>query len=55
MDDNAQALLKKPRYHWPWFLAGAVMLAVALATYAVRKEAGRVKQEQQYRIPTSEK
>lgn len=55
MTDRTPPMKAQSRYRWPWFLAVAAALAVGLAIFAVTKEANRVHQQQQYRIPAVEK
>ena len=51
MDEPTQAPENKPRYVWPWYVAAAVVLAVVLAAFAIRKEANRVREQQQNQLP----
>lgn len=51
MDEPNQAPEAKPHYVWPWYVAAAVVLAVVLAVFAIRKEANRVQQQQQNQLP----
>ena len=55
MDEPIQASETKPHYIWPRYVVAAVLLGVVLAVFAIYKEANRVKQEREYRIPTTEK
>lgn len=53
MDEPTQSPETKPHYIWPRYLAAAVVLGVVLAVFAIYKEAKRVQQERDYRIPIS--
>lgn len=53
MDELSQSPETKPHYIWPRYVAAAVVLAIVLAVFAIYKEAKRVKQERDYRIPTA--
>jgi len=55
MDEPIQTSETKPHYIWPRYVVAAVLLGVVLAVFAIYKEANRVKQEREYRIPTTEK
>jgi len=54
MDDAPQSPETRPHYIWPRYLAAAVILGIVLAVFAIYKEAKRVHQEREYRIPTTE-
>ncbi len=54
MDDPTQSPGAKPHYLWPRYVAAAVVLGIVLAIFAIYKEAKRVKQEREYRLPTTQ-
>ena len=41
--DNLPAIPHKRRYTWPWFVLGAVVLAIALAVAWMSKEVERTR------------
>lgn len=42
----------KPRYTWPWFVAGAVLLAIVLAVLWMSKEIDRTRRIREANSPT---
>jgi hypothetical protein len=54
MEVNNEVSASPPSYRWPWYLAAAVLVGIAIAVMSVRSEAHRVKTEQQYQIPKTE-
>jgi hypothetical protein len=44
---NEQRTSSKPRYLWPWFLLGAVVLGVVLALIWLTAEVRRVRDQRQ--------
>ena len=53
MDEPTQSPETKPHYTWPRYVVAALVLGLVLAVFAIYKEAMRVKQEREYRIPTT--
>ncbi|MGC3959267.1 MAG: hypothetical protein QM813_15390 [Verrucomicrobiota bacterium] len=58
MSEAISSTETKPRYTWPWFVGAAVLLAVAVAVLAVKREAQRVKErkelQQQFAPPAQQ-
>jgi hypothetical protein len=48
-----KAVPPKPRYTWPWYVAGAVVLAIVLAILWMSKEVERVKRIRDANKPQS--
>jgi hypothetical protein len=42
----------KPRYSWPWFVLGAIVLAVVLAVIWMSKEIARARRIHDLNAPT---
>lgn len=47
MGETISSTETKPRYTWPWFVGAAVLLAVVIAVFAVKREAQRVKERKE--------
>jgi hypothetical protein len=48
---NKTSLEPKPRYIWPWFVLGAVVLAIVLAVLWMAKEAARIRRNRDLTFP----
>ena len=55
MDDQTEHVVDRPAYKWPWYLAAAVLLGIALSVFAIHKEATRIHQQKQYSLPEPSK
>ena len=48
---NKTSLEPRPRYTWPWFVLGAVVLAIVLAVLWITKEAARIRRNRDLTFP----
>jgi hypothetical protein len=55
MRNETDVASAKQTYLWPWFLAAAVLLGIALSVFAIHKEATRIHQQKQYVLPEPSK
>ena len=50
-DKNHPLPAARPRYRWPWFVLGAIILAILLAILWMSKEIGRVRRIRDLNTP----
>ncbi len=55
MENQTERVVERPAYKWPWYLAAAVLLGIALSVFAIHKEATRIHQQKQYSLPEPSK
>jgi len=53
MNESGDQTPAKPRYIWPWIVAGLVVLGIVIAVMSVRQEAQRIKEQRQPQMPNS--